>query len=429
MSDFVKLLEQEPKVTPLKKGEIVKCTIVFIGRKLFLVDVKNQFTGIISGADLLSSVMDVRTLKIGDEVAAMYRGQDPESGLLILSLRKASQTTLMSKLLENKEKGLTMSVIPTEANKGGLLIDLDGMKGFIPVSQLSPIHYPRVENADPERILGHLKALIGKPLEVRVLNVQDDGKKIIFSERATNDGARESALKNLKIGDRVEWVVSGILSYGIFVTFDGLEGLVHVSEMDWGHVANPGKYAKIGDKVNVEIIGLDPEKISLSIKRLKANPWAELASIYKLNEIIEVPVLKISKFGVFVELNGGINGLIHLSEISHTPIKNVEDIVQVGKTIRAKIITLDVNERRIGLSIKALEPAPAGSETSIPGGQAAKVDPSKEADLDIEWEVEKKAKKAKKEKEETETPAEAKPAKKPKAEKLEETTEEAPTAE
>jgi small subunit ribosomal protein S1 len=128
MSEFIKLLDQEPKVTPLKKGEIVKCTIVFIGRKLFLVDVKNQFTGIISGADLLSSVMDVRTLKVGDEAAAMYRGQDPESGLLILSLRKASQTTLMSKLLENKEKGLTMSVVPTEANKGGLLIDLDGMK-------------------------------------------------------------------------------------------------------------------------------------------------------------------------------------------------------------------------------------------------------------------------------------------------------------
>jgi ribosomal protein S1 len=164
--------------------------------------------------------------------------------------------------------------------------------------------------------------------------------------------------------------------------------------MDWGHVANPGKYAKIGDKVNVEIIGLDPEKISLSIKRLKANPWAELASIYKLNEIIEVPVLKISKFGVFVELNGGINGLIHLSELSHAPVKNVEDVVQVGKTIRAKIITLDVNERRIGLSIKALEPAPAGSETSIAGGQAAKVDPSKEADLDIDGDVEKKEKKA-----------------------------------
>jgi len=184
--------------------------------------------------------------------------------------------------------------------------------------------------------------------------------------------------------------------------------------MDWGHVANPGKYAKIGDKVNVEIIGLDPEKISLSIKRLKANPWAELASVYKLNDIIEVPVLKISKFGVFVELNGGINGLIHLSEISHTPVKNVEDILQVGTKIRAKIITLDVNERRIGLSIKALEPAPAGSETSISGGQAAKVDPSKEADLDIEGETEKKAKKA---------------PKKAKTEEAEEATAETPAAE
>lgn len=247
MSDFIKLFSQEPVIKPLKKGEIVKCTIVFIGRKLFLVDVNNQFTGIISWADILSSVLDVRTLKVGDEISVMYRGQDPESGLLILSLRKASQSTLMSKLLDNKEKNHTMTVIPTEANKWGLLIDLDGMKGFVPVSQLSPIHYPRVENADPERILALLKALIGKPLEVRVLNVQDDGKKIIFSEKATADQSREVALKNLKVGDRVEWVISGILSYGLFVTFDGLEGLVHVSEIDWGHVANPGKFVKIGE--------------------------------------------------------------------------------------------------------------------------------------------------------------------------------------
>lgn len=180
------------------------------------------------------------------------------------------------------------------------------------------------------------------------------------------------------------------------MTFDGLEGLVHVSEIDWGHVANPGKFAKIGDKVNVEIIGLDPEKISLSIKRLKQNPWAELASVYKLNDVIEVPVLKISKFGVFVELNGGINGLIHLSEISHIPVKNVEEVIKVGQKVKAKIITLDVNERRIGLSIKALEPAPAGSETSI-SGEHAKVDPSKEADLDVDLDgSEKKEKKAKK---------------------------------
>ncbi len=185
------------------------------------------------------------------------------------------------------------------------------------------------------------------------------------------------------------------------MTFDGLEGLVHVSEIDWGHVANPGKFVKIGDKVNVEIIGLDPDKISLSIKRLKQNPWAELAGAYKLNDIIEIPVLKISKFGLFVELNGGINGLIHFSEISHTPIKNVEEVIKVGQKVKAKIITLDVNERRIGLSMKALEPAPAGAEKSHTG-ESAKSDKSKEANLDVdmdgsEGEEVKKPKKTKKE--------------------------------
>ena len=229
MSDtaFTDLLAKQDTIVPIKKGELIKGTIIHVGKKLFLVDVNNQFTGIISGSDLISSVVDTKALKVGDEVEVLYRGQDPDSGLLILSLRKASQMTLKDVLRENQEAGKTMSVIPTDANKGGLLVNLDGMKGFIPVSQLSPMNYPRVEGADPEKILAHLKGLLGKPLEVQVLNVDDAGKKIIFSERATEDAKREEAIKKMKIGDKVEGVVSGILSYGLFVTFDGLEGLVH----------------------------------------------------------------------------------------------------------------------------------------------------------------------------------------------------------
>lgn len=153
-------------------------------------------------------------------------------------------------------------------------------------------------------------------------------------------------------------MVSGILTYGLFITFNGLEGLVHVSEIDWGHVNDPSKFAKVGDKVTVQVIGIDADKISLSMKRLKANPWQVLAEKYKVGDVIEAPVMRISQFGVFLSLSGGISGLIHLSEISHDMVKEVGDYAQVGENVKAKIITFDPIAKRIGLSMKALEEAP-----------------------------------------------------------------------
>ena len=157
-------------------------------------------------------------------------------------------------------------------------------------------------------------------------------------------------------------MVSGILTYGLFVTFNGLEGLVHVSEIDWGHVSDPSKFAKVGDNIKVQVIGIDSDKISLSMKRLRTNPWDELAAKFQVGDIIEAPVVRISNFGVFVALHGGINGLIHLSEISNTIVKNIEDFVKVGDLIKAKIITFDPTEKRIGLSMKALEEGAVKSE-------------------------------------------------------------------
>lgn len=227
---------------------------------------------------------------------------------------------------------------------------------------MTPIHYPRVEGADPEKILEHLNGLVGKEFKVRVINVDEDGKKIIFSEKAAIEEGRAKALENLKEGDIVEGTVSGILTYGLFVTFDGLEGLVHVSEIDWGHVTNPSKFAKVGQKIKVKIIGIDTQKISLSIKRLKENPWDVLAKKYKLGDTIKAPISRISQFGAFMELDGGIQGLIHLSEISHGVVKDIREHIKVGEEIEAKIINFEPNEKRIGLSIKALTEAPAGSE-------------------------------------------------------------------
>jgi len=288
----------------------------------------------------------------------MVLGDSVERGLLILSLKRANQIKSLSNLSKYNTGWEIITVRPTEANKWGLLVDIDGLKWFIPVSQLTPLHYPRVEGANPEKILEHLTGLIWVEFKVKVINVDEAGKKIIFSEKAAIELKRTDALNTLKEWDIVEWTISGILSYGLFVTFDGLEGLVHVSEIDWGHVTDPSKFAKVWMKVKVKVIGLDSDKISLSIKRLQENPWDVLASKYKLGDVIKAPISRISQFGAFMELVWGIQGLIHLSEISHWVVKDIRDHIKVGEEVSAKIINFDPSKKRIGLSLKALQEAP-----------------------------------------------------------------------
>ncbi len=354
---FEELFNASPEIKYPKQGDVISGTIVKIEKKNILVNVNNQFTGLVVSKEVGNTV-DLSELKPGQWIEVMVLGDSVERGLLILSLKRANQIKNLTNLTKYHDSSEIITVRPTEANKWGLLVDIDGLKWFIPVSQLTPLHYPRVEWADPDKILAHLDSLVGQPFKVRVINVDEYGKKIIFSEKAAIEENREKALSTLKEWDIIEWVISGILSYGLFVTFDGLEGLVHVSEIDWGHVTNPAKFAKVGMKVKVKVIGLDSDKISLSIKRLKENPWETLAKKYKLNDTITAPISRISKFGAFMDLEGGIQGLIHLSEISHWVVKDIRDHIRVGEEVQAKIINFEPEKKRIGLSLKALQEAP-----------------------------------------------------------------------
>ena len=357
LSLFEELFNASPEIKYPKQGDVISGTIVKIEKKNILVNVNNQFTGLVVSKEVGNTV-DLSELKPGQWIEVMVLGDSVERGLLILSLKRANQIKNLTNLTKYHDSSEIITVRPTEANKWGLLVDIDGLKWFIPVSQLTPLHYPRVEWADPDKILAHLDSLVGQPFKVRVINVDEYGKKIIFSEKAAIEENREKALSTLKEGDIIEWVISGILSYGLFVTFDGLEGLVHVSEIDWWHVTNPAKFAKVGMKVKVKVIGLDSDKISLSIKRLKENPWETLAKKYKLNDTITAPISRISKFGAFMDLEGGIQGLIHLSEISHWVVKDIRDHIRVGEEVQAKIINFEPEKKRIGLSLKALQEAP-----------------------------------------------------------------------
>jgi small subunit ribosomal protein S1 len=397
MALFEELFEQSPEIKYPKEGEVISGTIVKVEKKNILVNVNNQFTGLVVAKEVGNTV-DLSGFEAGQLIDVMVLGDSIERGLLILSLKRANQIKNLQNLAKYNESEEVITVKPTEANKGWLLVDIDGLKGFIPVSQLTPLHYPRVEGANAEKILEHLEGLVGQDFQVRVINVDEDGKKIIFSEKAAIAENREKALQTLKEGDVVEGVVSGILSYGLFVTFEGLEGLVHVSEIDWGHVNDPSKFAKVGMKVKVKVIGLDSDKISLSIKRLKENPWDVLAKKYKLNDSITAEISRISKFGAFMNLEGGIQGLIHLSEISHGVVKDIRDHVKVGEEVTAKIINFEPTKKRIGLSLKALQKAPAKeakaddkSEDKAPAKKtAAKKAPAKKVEEKVETKTEEK---------------------------------------
>ena len=357
MALFEELFKNSPEIKYPKQGEVISWTIVKIEKKNILVSINDQFTGLIISKEIGNTV-DINELQSGQGIDVMILGDSIERGLLILSLRRANQIKNLSNLAKYNESSEIITVKPTEANKWGLLVDIDGLKWFIPVSQLTPINYPRVEWANPEKILEHLNKLVGREFKVRVINVDKAGKKIIFSEKAAIEENREKALKKLKEWDIVEWIVSGILSYGLFVTFEWLEWLVHVSEIDWGHVTDPSKFAKVWMKLKIKVIGLDNEKISLSIKRLKENPWDVLAKKYKVNDCVVAPISRISKFGAFMNLEWWIQGLIHLSEISYWVVKDIRDYVKIGEEVKVKIINFDPMKKRIGLSLKALQKAP-----------------------------------------------------------------------
>ena len=407
---FEELFEQSPEIQYPKMNEVISGEIIKIEKKNILVNVNNQFTGLVVNKEI-GNTIDLASLSAGQKIEVMVLWDSVEKWFLILSLKRANQIKNLSNLWAQFDSGEVISVRPTEANKGWLLVDLDGLKWFIPVSQLTPMHYPRVENAEPAKILEHLEGLIGKPFKVKVINVDDNGKKIIFSEKAAIQEQRDASLEKLKEGDVIEGVISGILTYGLFVTFDGLEGLVHVSEIDWGHVNDPSKFAKVGQKVKVKIIGLEKDKISLSIKRLKENPWDVLSRKYNIDDVIQAPISRISRFGAFIELDGGIQGLIHLSEISHGVVDDVRDHIKVGQEVQAKIINFDPKAKRIGLSLKAL--------VENPNGDDEKVIPVNEKEEETEAEKKAPAKK----------PAAKKPAaKKPAAKKEDETEEEKPAA-
>ncbi|MDP3976132.1 MAG: S1 RNA-binding domain-containing protein [bacterium] len=342
-----------------KPGDLVKGIVLHKAKNKCLVDLcDGQAVGIISGKETNDSINTFKGIQEGDTISSVVVEDENDEGFFVLSIRKAAQNTAWDRFDEMSKSGEVFSVKAEEANKGGLLLEIDSIKGFLPVSQLAPLHYPRVNEANSQEILRRLQRLIGIKFNVKIIAIDREAGKLILSERAAEEGERGKRLQKLKVGDSVTGKISGIVKFGLFVAFDGLEGLVHISEIAWGHVRNPADYGKLGDEVKVQVIGLEGEKISLSMKRLQEDPWVDAAKKYEVGQKVKGKINRLTSFGAFVTLEKDINGLIHLSEISHEKIENIDKHLKVGEEIEAQIINVDLDDHRIGMSIKSLTAPP-----------------------------------------------------------------------
>lgn len=356
------LINRGPELKVPTLGSLIEVEVIdIIGNKIF-VDLNGLAVGIIAGKDAQDNLGTLETVKAGERIAAYITEEENDEGYYVLSLRKASQERTWRKFMKAYETGEVIAVTIHEANKGGLLVIVDSIKGFIPVSQLAPMHYPRVDGANSSEILSRLQKLVGTEMKVKIINVDQEGGKLILSEKSALEDQRVESLKSLEIGKTVHGVISGIVKFGIFVAFDGLEGLVHISEIEWGHVKDPLTYGKIGDHVDVQVIGIDGDKISLSMKRLIPDPWQKATAKYTVGKIVTGKVDRITQFGVFVKLDDDISGLVHLSELSHEPVKDAQKMLKIGQEVKAKVIAIDPEDHRLGLSIKALLEPPAEDE-------------------------------------------------------------------
>jgi small subunit ribosomal protein S1 len=342
----------------LKTGDMVEGALISVGKNEVYVDLEGYGVGVVRGRELYDDQATLNALKPGDKIFVSVVEPENKEGIVELSLRQAGQERVWQTLREIMEKHEVVRTKILEANKGGLMVEINGVVGFLPVSQLSLEHYPRVEDGDKNKILSVLNSYVGQQFDVSIITADSDEEKLIVSEKAVFEEETEKKLSQLKIGTVVEGVITGVVDFGAFVKFGELEGLVHISELAWQRIENPKDIVKVGDRVTAKIISIDKGRVSLSIKQLQEDPWLEAVKKYQIGQKVTGAVTKIMPFGVFVELDKDIQGLAHIMELSHETLKNPEEVLKVGEEKEFKIISIEPGEHRLGLSLKAFQETP-----------------------------------------------------------------------
>lgn len=360
-SQLKKMLAEGDFIKIPKLGELVKAVIIDISRSEIRLDIQGLTTGVVRGREFYDESNEYADLKVGDEVEATVIELENENGEMELSFRFAGHKKAWDGLSELQTKGEIVKATIVDANKGGLMVKVGRIPGFLPVSQLMPEHYPRVPGGDKNRILDRLKSYIGQSFDVKIIDVTETEEKLIVSEKAGWEEKQQDVIASYKVGDVVEGKVTAVTDFGVFVEFgdDKLEGLVHISELAWQRIENPTDLVKVGDVIKAEVINVEGSKIFLSMKKLKNDPWTEIDKKYKVGDVVKGTVLKINPFGLFVELDPEIHGLSHISELSHKQVNDASEVARIGEVLNFKILSIDPKNHRLGLSIKALTQKPA----------------------------------------------------------------------
>lgn len=333
-----------------KPGEIAEGTVVEKKGGVLFVDLGVRGMGIIYGREYKAAEDLIKPLAPGDTIHAKIVELDNDEGYIELSLKEAGDEKRWIKIREMRDSGEAVELKIMEANRGGLIMELEGVKGFLPASQLSIKNYPRVEGGDKERILMELQKLTGTTLRVKVIDLDPREQKLIFTEKGVASEESRAALAKYAAGDTVEGEVTGVVDFGAFVRFgDTLEGLIHISEIDWTLIEDPRTVLKPGDRVTAKIIDLAHGKIALSLKALKEDPWVKIAEQYRKGDVVKAKITRFTSFGAFAEIAPQIQGLIHVSEFG-TPAKMQEEL-KAGETRDLRIILIDPKEHRMSLGM------------------------------------------------------------------------------
>lgn len=368
LDDYTKMvLEPIPQI---KEDEIVEGLVLAVTNTAVYVDLTPVGTGIIYGIEYINARDLIKKINIGDTISAKVIDKEDKNGYIDLSLREAKHALIWSEaeiLLKEKK---VLSLVAKEANKGGLIVEWNGINGFLPSSQLKGDNYPKVDDGSKDQILFELKKLVGKRIPVTIIAAIPKEGKLIFSESTDpvlEDGelrdnkAKEEALKDSKtltkivakynLGDQLEGLVTGVVDFGIFVKIDNeIEGLIHKSEIDWGLVENTKDYAKIGDTVKVEVIEIKDNKISLSMKKLKENPWNTASKKYKKGDIVNGVVIRFNKHGALASIEEGVAGLVHISDFENE--EKMKEELSLGKIYSFEITLFDGKEEKMTLKLQ-----------------------------------------------------------------------------
>jgi small subunit ribosomal protein S1 len=334
----------------LKQGDVIEATITSIRKHEVWLDIGPHGIGVVMRREIGHG----QPLEIGQKVSASIVDPEIEDGYALLSLRKAAKDRGWDELKRVMDDQEAIDVTAYDANRGGLLIELEGIRGFLPVSQLSADHYPRVSGADKDEILQKLNSLIGKPIRVRLLDVSRKDNKLIFSEKEAIKDDMQARFSELKVGDEVEGTVTGVIDFGAFINVDGIEGLIHISEISWERVEDPRKYVKTGDKIKAKIIAIDKDRLSLSLKQMSEDPWLKDVEKIKKGQSVEGVITRITPFGAFVQLTPSVEALVHVSEIADGGDDSVdpEKIFKLNEKKQFKVLDVNKEARKIALSLK-----------------------------------------------------------------------------